>query len=216
MKQELLGCLQRGDFEQIERLASKQKRTLSLLTGLTCHPDKLIAWRAVEALGLAARVIGTKDMEYVRVHLRRLIWLVSDESGGIGWRAPEGMGEIIANCPDGCEGFIAPLFHLLELEEEDVGRFRAGVLWAIGRVCSVRPEQFQQIERQVLDCLDDPDPQVRGMALWALRQAQPRAPIPGLERFLCDFGRVEVYQNGSPVHTTVSELARSARLIHLR
>lgn len=211
MKQTLLAWLQSGAFERIEALAARQKRVLSWLTGLTYHPDRLIAWRAVQALGLSARVIGEKDAEYVRVHLRRLMWLVNDESGGIGWRAPEALGEIIACNPDGFEDFIAPLFYLLELEEEDAGRFRTGVLWAIGRVCATRPAYFQQIERQVWDCLEDPQAQVRGMALWALQQASWRAVTPPPEALWNDPGKVELYQDGRLYETTVAELAQALR-----
>jgi len=35
-------------------------------------------------------------MESARVIMRRLMWSLNDESGGIGWGAPEAMGEIMA------------------------------------------------------------------------------------------------------------------------
>lgn len=209
MKEELIAWLHAGDFAKIEERAAEQKRILSTLTGLTYDPDALIGWRAVQALGMAARVVADKDAEYVRVHLRRLSWLVNDESGGIGWRAPEAMGEILARSPAGFEEFIPPLFHLLELEEEDAGRFRAGVLWAIGRVCSVRPEHFPPIRMLVLACLDDPDTQARGMALWALYNAAPAGMIPHIQKHLDDTGLVELYQDGELRSTSVAELAEA-------
>ncbi len=38
-----------------------------------------------------------EDMESARVIMRRLMWSLNDESGGIGWGSPEAMGEIIAS-----------------------------------------------------------------------------------------------------------------------
>jgi len=37
-----------------------------------------------------------KEMESARVIMRRLMWSLNDESGDIGWGAPEAMAEIIA------------------------------------------------------------------------------------------------------------------------
>jgi hypothetical protein len=39
--------------------------------------------------------LADKDMESARVIMRRLMWSLNDESGGIGWGAPEAMGEIV-------------------------------------------------------------------------------------------------------------------------
>lgn len=76
------------DFSAVLELASRQRRTLSFLTALTYDRQALVAWRAIEALGLVAAQMAEEDPEYVRVHLRRMLWLLSDESGGVGWRAP--------------------------------------------------------------------------------------------------------------------------------
>ena len=40
--------------------------------------------------------LADSDMEAARVIMRRLMWNLNDESGGIGWGSPEAMGEILA------------------------------------------------------------------------------------------------------------------------
>ena len=84
MKDRLRDWLANQDYEAIAGLAGRKRRVLSFLTALTYDHDPLISWRAVEAMGLAAGRISDEDPEYVRVHLRRLMWLLNDESGGIG------------------------------------------------------------------------------------------------------------------------------------
>jgi len=205
VKTQLLECLQKGDFERIAALAQDHKRILSLLTAITYEPDDLIAWRAVQAMGTAARVIAINDPEYVRVHLRRLNWLVNDESGGIGWRAPETIAEIIAQCPGQFDEFISPLFHFLDLEQEDAIRFRPGVLWGIGRVGL--PAATLPVLHLIWDCLKDPLAQTRGLALWCLDQTGYTGPIPDLQSLCSDQEPVLLYANEILQSSTVARLA---------
>ncbi|MFZ5821175.1 MAG: DVU0298 family protein [Chloroflexota bacterium] len=122
-----------GNYEPVVELARRKKRALSLLTALTYDQDAAVSDHAVTASGLAAKVIAGRDPEFIRNTLLRLFWLVNDESGGIGWRAPELIGEILYNCPQ-FDQFFPMLISLLDLEEEDAPRFRAGTFRAIGRV----------------------------------------------------------------------------------
>ncbi len=68
-------------------------------TSLTFVPNPLIGWCAVEAMGMGANRIAENDPDYLREHLRRRYWLLSEESGGICWRAPEAMAEIVRHRP---------------------------------------------------------------------------------------------------------------------
>ena len=207
MKEELLAWLEQGDFESIAQAARYQKRILSLLTALTYHPEPLAAWRAVQAMGIAARVISASDPEYVLNYLRRLNWLVNDESGGIGWRAAEAIGEILAQYPGQFDEFISPLVHLLEIEPEDAPRFRAGTLWAIGRIACANPGVITIVLDHILACLVDTDPQVRGMALHCLHQARYSADVPGLQDLRADYAEFSLYQDNQITISTVAKLA---------
>ena len=121
------------NYAPILEIAETRKNILSQLTALSYEEDATISDNAIEASGLAARIIAGREPEYVRNYLLRLFWLVNDESGGIGWRAPELIGEILHHCPHFSQ-FFPMLISLLDLEKEDAPRFRAGTLWAIGRV----------------------------------------------------------------------------------
>ena len=193
-------------------MAARRKRVLGSLVSLTYDADPQISWRAVEAVGVAATRVAEDDPDHVREHLRRLLWLMSEESGSVCWRAPEAMAEIVRHEPEMFADYIPIVVSLIEsLAEEDLEHFRAGTLRAIGRLGAVAGEHVRDVTPAVASALDDSDPQVRGMAVWCLNEvggAEFLADQPGL---LADEGPVDLYENGQLVQTTVSHLAERAR-----
>ena len=158
------------DYQSILDFARRKKRTLSLLTALTYDKDHAISDRAIRVTGLAAKVIAERDPQYIRNYLLRLFWLLNDESGGIGWRAPELIGEILYNCPS-FEQFFPMLISLLDLEKEDALRFRAGTLMAIGRVAQVARDAMLPALPQVETFITSQnDPNIKEIALWCAKQ----------------------------------------------
>lgn len=161
------------DYQSILDIVRRKKRVLSLLTALTYDKNQMISDRAIQATGLAAKVIAERDPEYIRNYLLRLFWLVNDESGGIGWRAPELIGEILYNCPT-FEQFFPMLIALLDLEKEDAPRFRAGTLWAIGRAAQVANDAMLPALPQIEILMDSEiKPDTKEMAVWCMRQLVP-------------------------------------------
>lgn len=161
---DLAARLRSGDFVSILEEAGASRRILSRLTGLSYHPEEQVAGRAMQAFGLAAARIAARHPEYVRGHLRRLFWLLNDESGGIGWRAPEMIGETIACCPGQFDEFISPLAYLLDMEEEDAPRFRPGVLRALLRIAVQRPEAIAFARPLLTPLQTNDDPSARALA----------------------------------------------------
>ena len=211
VKDQLRCCLINQDYDTIVHLAGTTSRVLSFLTALTYDEDRLISWRAIEAIGLAAARIADEDPEPVRVHLRRMQWLLNDESGGIGWRLPEAMGEIIYNRPRLFPEFVSIVITLFDLEEEDVAKFRPGILWAIGRIAQVSPEIDRALALPwIIPCLDDTDSQTRGLAVWCLGHLGVTEQLTARDVLFNDGGPIELYLDGQLVETSVAELARQA------
>ncbi len=211
---QLRAWLQAGDLAALLEYAPHHKRTLSYLTALTYDPEAVIAWRALDACGqVAAQAIEAGELEWVRNHLRRCQWLLSDESGGIGWRAPEMMGEIVARSPEALAEFI-PLVALLlfDMEDEDVVRFKNGHLWAVGRLAQVRPQQTEVGQPWALLALEDGDPQTRGLGLWCLLQFPTGLRPTELAEFLpglkADEGEVEIFDGRDIRLTQVKYIAQ--------
>ncbi|MDP6775715.1 MAG: hypothetical protein QGI83_03005 [Candidatus Latescibacteria bacterium] len=169
LKDTLYDLLTRGDLEEIAELAMRRRRSLGSLVSLTFDRDPLVSWRAVEAMGLACDRLADTDVEAVRQHVRRLFWLITEESGGICWRAPEAMAEVVSRRPEMLSDFVPIVSHLLvEMEEEDLEHFRPGTLWAIGRLFPACRDYIPDLVGAMASALDDPNAQARGMAAWSL------------------------------------------------
>jgi hypothetical protein len=161
-----------ANYAPILEIAENKKSILSQLTALTYEENKKISDHAIHATGLVARIITERDPEYVRNYLLRLFWLLNDESGGIGWRAPELIGEILYHCPQFSQ-FFPILISLLDLEKEDIPRFRAGTFWAIGRVAQAERDAMLPALPRVQNYLssnETKDTETQKTAMWCISQ----------------------------------------------
>lgn len=211
IKTTLRGLLEHGQFKAIAQLAVERRRVLGILVSLTYDPDPRISWRAVEALGTAAQRVAEDDPDYVREHLRRLYWLISEESGGICWHAPEAMAEIVRHNPTLFADYIPIVVFLIEsMAEEDLDHFKAGTLWAIGRLGSLVGEHIDGVREAVTAALDDPDPHIRGTAAWCLGKLGQRSILADRADVLSDEAPITFYETASIERTSVGELARRA------
>ncbi|MHB1416717.1 MAG: DVU0298 family protein, partial [Chloroflexota bacterium] len=162
-------------------------------------------WRAVEAIGLVAGTIADRDPEFVRGFVRRLLWSLSDESGAVGWSAPEAIGEIVANRPALFADYAPIVISLFDTLEEDY--FIPGILWALGRIAQADPSLVREAQDRVVALLADPSPRVRGLAARCFGQmCLPDAP-ECLQRLFDDEGTLEVYEDGELQTTTVGQVA---------
>ena len=211
LKVTLRELLTAGGMRQIAELAATKKRVLPSLVSLTYDHEPLVAWRAVEAVGVAASRIAEDDPDFVREHLRRLLWLISEESGGVCWHAPEAMAEIVRLQPQLYADYIPIVVSLIEnMETEDLEHFRAGTLWAIGRLAPIAGDHVAAVLPSVAASLDDPNPQTRGMAAWCLTQLGELEPLGEATQLAQDQGSVLLYEGGELRSTTVSEVVRRA------
>lgn len=144
LKKRVLELLRRDDFDvAVEELCSLPLRAVvNPLFSFIQQGDEKVKWAAVKAMGAAVAKLADRDMEAARIIVRRLMWNLNDESGGIGWGSPEAMGEILARHA----GLAAEYAHILISYIREDGNYlenqvlQGGVLWAIGRVGEVYPD----------------------------------------------------------------------------
>ena len=214
LKKRVLELLKSANFEkELESLSCLPARqVINPLFSFLYNLDELIRWRAVIAMGVVVAKLADEDMESARVVMRRLMWNLNDESGGIGWGSPEAMGEILA-----CHKTLAEEYSrvLVSYARED-GNFQEhelmqrGVLWAIGRLSQVRPEQVKDAGPYIMPYLESPDAVVRGLAAWIMGLLGVKEARPGLENVMDDEGEVQMYLERRFVKRRVKELAREA------
>jgi len=79
--------------------------------------------------------------------------------------------------------------------------FRTGVLWAVGRLASVARADVELLLPEVVPSFADPDPNVRGLAVWCVLQAGRRDLTGSYPSLAADETPVEIYREGE-FHTT--------------
>ncbi len=205
LKRKLCELLAEGDIEGVTDLVTGHPRGLGALISLTYDKTSLLAWQAVEAMGPVVGRITGEAPEAGRVVVQRLLWSITEESGGIGWSAVEMLGEVVRVSP-GRYSDLLPI--IIGLYEEEI--FRTGVLHALCRMSGSVELPRAQVRELLARALEDRDPGVRGAGLVAIECLQDRTGIPAPERvrgLVSDTSRIMVYRRGRLAVETVGGLA---------
>jgi hypothetical protein len=215
LKRLLRSVLTSPDFEEtLKALDIPPERLVSPLLCFLYETDEMVRWRAVRGLGITVSALAEKDLESARIIMRRFIWSLNDESGGIGWGAPEAMGEIMAENGALAGEYYRILVSYIDENGNLLGNdaLERGVMWAIGRLAQKRPELFREAIRPILAQLNSPDPVKRGLALRTLLLLRQGgldlgrlAPLLG--PFIEDQTQVRVFEDGVFVEYKISRLA---------
>jgi len=223
LRQKIFDLLKSPDFEkELDSLAEIPiRKVLSPLFSALCSEEEEIKWRAVSIIGVGVSSLAEADMDGARDILRRMMWSLNEESGGIGWGMPEAMGEILARNENLAQEFtpllisyIRPDGNFLEFE-----LLQRGVLWGIGRLAEVQPQLIQSLgaERHLRPYLDSRDSSVRGLAAWILGFVGGGESIPHLSNLLQDGAEIKLYKDHKFQFARVREMVgKSLALIKRR
>ncbi len=186
------------DMDGLVRWGAASRNALRTMASLLFDNDPVIRWRAIEGIGKISGAMDSTDPDAVRRLLRRLFWLMNDESGGLCWYAPEAIGEILIHAPQFIDEFA---FILLSFMHEEP--FEAGVRWAVMRLAEHR-DQNPQLEEilagrtdDLTRSLTDEHPAIRAYALLALTAMGERIAPEIMEKLRDDRAVVERYGYGS-------------------
>lgn len=203
--------LEERRLDEIADLAADRRRAFGTLVSLTFDADPLVGWRAVEALGAATARVADEDPRFAREQLRRLMWLITEESGGICWRAPEAMAEIVSRRPDLFGDYVPIIVHLLtENAEEDLEHFRPGILWAVGRMGALAADEAADVLDRIVEALDRQDAPSRAMAAWCLGRLGRLDILASRPGLAADPSPVQLYEEGVLRSTTVGRITGAA------
>jgi len=217
LKKEIERLMRRGEETDIGKILSYPPRAvINPLFGLLLSTDPSVRWHTIVAMGEVVSQLAEEDMESARVILRRLMWQLNDESGGIGWGCPEAMGEILARNRKLAEEF-APIVVSYVREDGNFLEYEAlqpGAIWAVGRLAQAWPDLVKGAGAYILPFLSSRAPQTRGVAIWALSYLGDRDLVTRLRPFVQDSSELEIYRGGVLSRVTVGQLAKEA-LSHL-
>src|SRR6056300_1413282 len=143
-KRRISKLLESSDIEAVikELREIRPSRVINPLIGALCSNNETVRWHAVTALGPIVSDLADHNMEAARVVMRRFMWSLNDESGGIGWGAPEAMGEIMAVHDRLAEEYG----HMLVAYMREDGfyleppQLQQGLMWGLARLAMVKPD----------------------------------------------------------------------------
>jgi hypothetical protein len=213
-KRHVIDLLKADDFAGVlETFRSyPARRVINPLFSCLCSTEPEIKWRAITALGAVVANLAQDDMESARVVMRRMIWYLNDESGGIGWGVPETMGEVMARHKGLAREYVNILVSYIRedgnfLEHEPL---QQGVLWGLGRLAQTSPELLQNAGAHLHPFLSSEDATLRGLAAWILGLVGGPQHESELEPLLEDEAGVTIYLDGAERAYQVNDLARKA------
>ena len=214
LKQTIHHALESNDLDAVVSLAKENRKVLSLLVRMAYDKDTLVGWRAIKAIGLSAKALIRTDYEFLRETIRKLLWSLSDESGGIGWAAPEILGEIVSADPGRFSDIIPLIAEVYDIEEKV---FRPGILYALGKIAEVSPDlvmPFKGLLKRALS--EEGEPLSRVFALDLLKLLKSRLGNDDEDNFkkimqdlLSDHSEAWVYKNDCFICVEIGEYAQS-------
>ncbi|MFH2219690.1 MAG: DVU0298 family protein [Pseudomonadota bacterium] len=214
LKKKILTLLVSDNFEKhledICRIPARQ--AVNPLFSFFYNIDEQIRWRAITAMGAVVSRLADEDMESARVVMRRLIWNLNDESGGIGWGSPEAMGEIMARHA----GLAAEYARMLVSYVDESGNFieneilQRGVLWGLGRLAHARPGLVKPAGPFLLSFLRSGDATHRGLSAWTSGTIRSTPAKPLLHHLSSDNTPIKIFIDLQLVKISVGRLAREA------
>jgi hypothetical protein len=218
LKTKLFDLLNRGDpdraLEEISRLPSRQ--VVNPLFSFLQSGNEKLKWGAVKAMGVVVSQLADRDLEAARVMMRRLMWNLNDESGGMGWGSPEAMGEILATH----SGLAHEYAHILLSYAREDGNYleheglQRGLLWGIGRLSEKRPELVRGAAVFLLPYLASQDGMIRGLSARIMGLLQAKEAQPMLRRLTDDESELIIMDEHNLTARRVKDLAEEAlRLI---
>jgi hypothetical protein len=196
--------------ESITQLPAR--RVVNPLFAFFCDREALLRWRSVTAMGAVVAKLADENMESARVVMRRFIWNLNEESGGIGWGCPEAMGECMARSERLADEYAGMLISYLHPERNFIEHpaLQEGVLWGIARLSHARPALMADCTELLTPFLGSPEAALRGLAAWACGSLGDARLTSQLETLEKDSATFLLYRDEQLGACSVGELAAQA------
>ncbi len=173
LKREILHLLEREDLPKVKEkiLSFPPRKAINPLIGALCHRDEAVRWKAVAAIGKVVARISEEELERGRIIIRRFMWMLNEESGGMAWGVPEAMAESLANVRALAEEYTSILISY-GWEEGNFLEYppaQRGVIWGVGRLAQVFPDLLKKFHapEYLLPLSASEDPFVKTFWAWA-------------------------------------------------
>lgn len=181
-----------------------------------CSGNEKLKWRAVTCMGIVVPAIAEQQMETARIIMRRFLWSLNDESGGIGWGAPESMAEIMCNHQQLKDEYLHMLISYMREDGEELfqdGNFlelpmlQQGLLWGVGRVAKDFPDLMKEkgVVEDVSSYLISEDIKVVALALRCLKLLGETVPAWAVSKYSQAACTFNLYEDGEMKSVTIQD-----------
>lgn len=200
----------------LELSGYREEDLINPLFSSLCNSNEIVRWHAVSAFGIVVSKLAKRNLESARVIMRRFLWSLNDESGGIGWGAPEAMAEIMANHPVLADEYLHMLVSYIQEDGDELyqdGNFielpmlQRGILWGLGRLAGSYRQRLIEagVAKELGKYLESSDLIVFGLALWCYIQLRIM-PTEISKEMICESDDIPIYQDGVLCAMQLSEL----------
>ena len=191
-------------LEKLIALAEEDSRVINELQRMLYTPDELLRWRIIDILGEVCKKVGESRPDLISKLLSKLLQSAA-YPGASAWGSLEAAGAIISATPDLLGEFSPALLSFLQQEN-----LWKEVTWAIGKIAIVRPDLVKYAFRSLCSFLENPDPTIRGYAIWALGNIGFNDVIEKLKKLGPDDEKLRIFRNGELEEVTVALLSKEA------
>ncbi len=215
--------LEQSRLDEIYQLfvSGPEHLVLNSLFGALCDPAESVRWGSVFSFGLIVPSLAEKETEHARVIMRRFLWSLNDESGGIGWGAPESLAEIMCHCRQLRGEYLHMLISYMCRDGEEkfqdgnyleLPMLQRGLLWGVARLTqSHRDEMVEQnIVAEVTSYLSSPDLHVAGLAIWTLGLLGAKSTEVKIAAFIDRNELISICRNNALEEIAIGQLAEEA------
>ena len=162
-------------------------------------------WHAISALEALAEAYAADHEEIYRNVIRRAVWAMADESGNVPWAAPEMMTAVIKACPQYYREFVK----IMITNGLDSPMCHLGVLWSVGYLGREYLTEIEPFMKRIMSFLDHKDGELRGTAVWALKQLQYEPAFAKIDSMADDMADVWIYEDGELQYKTISQIVNA-------
>ena len=218
LKTKTTELLQLADFNkalaEIDRFP--REKIINPIFSCLCSCDEVVKWHAVTAIGHVVAGMAETDMESARIVMRRFMWMLNDESGGIGWGVPEALAEACATHPQIAQEYTHVLVSFMREDGFylELPQLQRGLMWGIARLAQVYPQLL--IEKNALTYLppylSSNDFHVQAGAACASGLLKAKNSQTDIKTMVSDTRPLTIYRDCQFSQTTLGEIASEALL----
>ncbi|MFC1976862.1 DVU0298 family protein [Chloroflexota bacterium] len=193
IRQQVKALLIQRDYSELVRLCQTERRFWRALRLCLYETDESLRWPAIEAVAELLKTWWHEgNREKVQEYIKSLLWLLNDESGGIGWSASETIAETIVSIPE----LLDPCGSIIIACAVEGSSLFNGSLWAIGRLGKQIKEAIAFFQNKVFAAFDSDDPETLGLVAWAMGEADFTPALASLAALRDRKELVRIYIDG--------------------